>query len=139
MPAYTRRRLLAGGAAGFAALAGCATAAPETEETPTAGPFVIRNRGQTSHLVSLTVRREGEVLLDRSYDLAPGGRQEIETPLDERGRYELAVELDTGPKDSATWTLGDCERIEHVVIIVSKADTVDIETERGTVSPSACR
>lgn len=142
MPAHTRRRLLAGGATGLAALAGCTTTAPETEgteETPAPGPFVIRNRSERSQLVSVTLRREGEVLLDRTYDLDPGGRQELGNPVDEQGRYELAVELGTGTKDSATWTLGGCERIEHVVIVISQAGTVTIETERGTVEPTACR
>lgn len=139
MPAYTRRRLLAGGAAGLAALAGCTTASKETSETPSTSPFVIRNQAEKSRLVSLTVRRGNDVLLDRSYDLSPGERQEIRNPIEGPGRYEIAVELETGTKDSTTWTLGDCERIGHVVIIVSKADAVEIKTERETVSPSACQ
>lgn len=138
MSGYTRRRLLAGGAAGFVAVAGCASAAPETEETPPSGPFVVRNRGEDEHLISLTLRRADEVLLDRSYDLASGGRQELGTPVDEPGRYDLSVELGTGTTDDASWTLAECERVKHVVVVVTRPDTVEIETERETVEPSSC-
>lgn len=138
MPGYTRRRLLAGGAAGFVALAGCASVAPETSETPASGPFIVRNRGEDEHVLSLTLRRDDEVLLDRGYDLAPGGRQELGTPIDEPGSYDLTVELGAGTTDDTNWTLGECERVEHVVVVITKPDTVEIETERETVEPSSC-
>lgn len=141
MPAYTRRRLLAGGAVGLAALAGCTSTADQRErpaETPSTAPFVVRNRAETARLVTVTLRRGNETLLDRSYELAAGDRQELDNPIDGQGSYELAVELASGTSDRVAWTLADCERVEHVVIILSRADTVEIETERETVSPSAC-
>lgn len=137
MFAYTRRRLLA--VAGVLALAGCATSSTAPSETPNTGPFTIRNRDDKVHLLTLRVRHGEDVLHDRSYELSPDERQEIGNPIDEEGHYELSVELESGTSDRETWTLGKCERVEHVIIIVGRAGTVDIETERETVEPSSCR
>lgn len=135
--AYTRRRLLV--VAGGLTLAGCSTSPTDPSETPDTGPFTIRNRDDKVRLLTLLVQRDDDVLHDRSYELSPGERQEIGNPIEEEGNYELTVELETGTSERETWTLGKCERLEHIIVIVGTAGTVDVETERETVEPSSCR
>lgn len=89
---------------------------------------IVRNAGSEPRTVDVSVRRDGEDVLDRTETLP--AEDVLEVTLHEVGSYEVSVETDAGRTEAAVTKPTDCEDARTEITL----------TEHGveTTNASAC-
>ena len=109
---------------------------PSTAEpAPHLGQFVLWNDDDDPHRVSLTVGREGRVLVDETRELSPGAAADVENPIETQGTYRVTASLADGTRVEREWDVSRCIDIEYLQVYVGDTAAVEIRTKRRTIDP----